>query len=214
MSTGKRDFDKEAAAWDENPGRVRMTNSIADAIISRIKLHGGMDVLDFGAGTGIITVRISPLVHTVTAVDGSRGMLDVLQSKVRSLEQTNVKTQWLDFETGETIRGSYDVVVCSMMLHHVGEISPLFDQFFNVTRDGGYICLADLDPDGGQFHGNNEGVVHFGFHRMELKNALASAGFSALSDCTAAEVVKPVDGGKRSFSIFLITGRKNPPQST
>ncbi len=29
----KKDFDKEAAQWDANPGRVKLANQIADAII-------------------------------------------------------------------------------------------------------------------------------------------------------------------------------------
>ena len=105
MNSDKRDFDKEAAAWDENPGRVRMTNAIADAIAEEIKLKADMDVLDFGCGTGLITVRLSPLVHSVTAVDGSQGMLDVLQAKIRSRNLTNVETRRLDFEKGEVLKG-------------------------------------------------------------------------------------------------------------
>ncbi len=213
MNSDKRDFDKEAAAWDENPGRVRMTNAITDAIAEDIKLKADMDVLDFGCGTGLITVRLSPLVHSVTAVDGSQGMIDILQAKVRSRNLTNVETRRLDFEKGEVLRGNYHLIICSMTLHHIGEIGPLLDQFYKVLKDGGYLCIADLDPDDGQFHGNNDGVLHWGFERSKLRYALTEARFAEIRDHTAAEVFKPVSGGgKRSFSIFLITCRKCPSE--
>lgn len=49
---GKKDFDKEADAWDENPARVKLANDVADAIITQARPNRGMDVLDFGCGTG------------------------------------------------------------------------------------------------------------------------------------------------------------------
>jgi len=208
----QRDFDKEASSWDDNPGRLRMTNAIADAIIAEIRLSKDMDVLDFGSGTGIIAVRLSPLVHSVTAVDGSQGMLDVLQTKAKSFNLTNINTRRLDFEGEETLQGSFDVLVCSMTLHHIKEIGLLFSQFYKVLRPGGRLCIADLDSDGGQFHQNNEGVQHFGFDRAELRSILADAGFADIRDRTATEVLKPVaGGGMRSFSLFLTTGLKVRP---
>jgi ubiquinone/menaquinone biosynthesis C-methylase UbiE len=211
MSNGKRDFDKEAATWDEEPRRVRLANDIADAIAEEIELQPDMDVLDFGCGTGLITVRLSPRVHSVTAVDGSQGMLDVLQAKIRHGNLTNVQTRRVDFEKKEVLQGNYHLIVCSMMLHHVKEIDLLLDQFFKVLNTGGYLGIADLDPDGGQFHGNNDGVLHFGFDRTKLRDALTMVGFMDIRDRTAAEVLKPVSsGGKRSFSVFLITGRRKP----
>ncbi len=213
MRSDKRDFDREAAAWDENPGRLRMTNAIADAIAQEIKLNSEMDVLDFGCGTGIITVRLCPLVRSVMAVDGSQGMLDVLQAKIKEFNLSNVRTHRLDFEGGELLKGTYDLVVCSMTLHHVKETDPLLVQFYKVLNAGGHLCIADLDPDDGQFHENNDGVAHFGFERLKLIGSLTGAGFSGIRSRMATEVVKPVaGGGMRSFSVFLITGGKNSPR--
>jgi hypothetical protein len=71
------------------------------------------------------------------------------------------------------------------------------------------LCIADLDPEGGLFHGDNTGVYHFGFDRKELRRALADAGFENIADATAAEVMKPAaDGQLRRFTVFLMSGRK------
>jgi ubiquinone/menaquinone biosynthesis C-methylase UbiE len=98
-----------------------------------------------------------------------------------------------------------------MTLHHVKEIRPLLDQFYRILTPSGYLCIADLDLDDGQFHDNNEGVFHFGFDRALLRKDFMKGGFNDIRDRTAAEVMKPSsDGGMRSFTIFLMTGRKKP----
>ncbi|MGA2158902.1 MAG: class I SAM-dependent methyltransferase [Dehalococcoidia bacterium] len=149
MKSDKRDFDREAATWDEEPGRVRLANDIANAITEEVELKPDMDVLDFGCGTGLITVRLSPLVNSVMAVDGSQGMLDVLQAKIRHGNLTNVEIRRVDFEKKEILRGHYHLVVCSMTLHHVKEIGLLLDQFYKVVNAGGLPWHCRPGPRGG-----------------------------------------------------------------
>jgi cyclopropane fatty-acyl-phospholipid synthase-like methyltransferase len=209
MSTEKRDFDKEAAAWDENPARVQMARDVAQAIARQVRLSPEMNVLDFGCGTGLLTLQLAPLVGSITGVDSSRGMLDVLAGKIARQKLTNVRTLLLDLEAGDALPDAYDLIVSNMTLHHIREVGPLLERFHQALSPGGYLCLADLDSDEGQFHGDNQGVFHFGFDRADLRRALAEAGFEDIRDTTAAEVTKPTRTGElRRFTIFLMTGRK------
>ncbi len=210
MKNEKRDFDKEAASWDEEPGRVKLANDIAAAISGEIILTSDMDVLDFGCGTGLVTLRLQPLVHSITGVDSSQGMLGVLRTKIESRGLTNVRTQYLDLEKGDVLEGNYHLIVSSMTLHHIREIRPILDQFYKISVPRGHLCIADLDPDDGRFHENNDGIFHFGFERAALRSAFTEAGFGDVRDLTGAEVFKPVPGGNRLFTVFLMTGRKRP----
>jgi ubiquinone/menaquinone biosynthesis C-methylase UbiE len=134
-------------------------------------------------------------------------MLDVLEGKLRSGQVTNVTTQRVDLDCGDVLEGSYDLVVSTMTLHHVREIPSLLKQFATVLKSGGHLCIADLDPDDGNFHDDKEGVFHSGFDRNSLRNLLADAGFVDIRDRSAAEVVKPdTKGDVRVFSVFLISG--------
>ncbi len=206
---GCKDFDKEAAAWDENPGRVRLANDVADAIIREARPTGEMDVLDFGCGTGLVTLRLQPLVKSITGADSSRGMLGVLESKVRSLGLSNVRTQFVDFEKGGSIEDRFHLVMSSMTLHHVKDTAVLFRQWYDLLLPGGLLCAADLDTEDGSFHGNNTGVFHLGFDRERLKTLLITTGFHDVRFVTAATMMRDVaGGGKRSFPVFLIMGRK------
>jgi 2-polyprenyl-3-methyl-5-hydroxy-6-metoxy-1,4-benzoquinol methylase len=213
MGSDRRDFDKAAASWDEQPARVQMANDVAAAIAREVVLRADMDVLDFGCGTGLLTLRLAPRVRSITGVDSSRGMLDVLAGKVARQKLTNVRTLLLDLEAGDSLSDTYDLIVSNMTLHHIREIGPLLDRLCEALSPGGYLCLSDLDPDGGLFHSDNQGVFHFGFDRADLRGAFAAAGFEDVRDTTAAEVTRPTRTGElRRFSIFLITGRKKGGQ--
>ena len=209
MKTEKRDFDKEAASWDENPTRVKLAKDIAGAMVKQVTITADMEALDFGCGTGLLTLELQPLVHTITGVDSSRGMLDIFNAKIAALELAHTRSLLCDLEKGDTLSGRYDLVVSSMTLHHVKEIAPLLAQFHKVMAPGGLLCLADLDLEGGQFHQDNTGVFHFGFDRAALRHLLIAAGFVEIEEVTAAEIEKPASiGAMKRFSVFLLTGRK------
>jgi ubiquinone/menaquinone biosynthesis C-methylase UbiE len=205
----RRDFDKEAAQWDANPGRVKLANDVADAIIREAAPSAGMDALDFGCGTGLVTLRIQPLVGSITGADSSPGMLAVLESKVKAQGLTNVRTQLIDFEKGGRVEGKFRFVMSSMTLHHVKDTAALFKQWHGLLLPGGLLAAADLDAEDGSFHGNNTGVLHLGFDREHLKLLLRETGFIDVRDVTAAAVTRDVEGGgKREFPVFLIVGRR------
>jgi len=201
-------FDREAPLWDENPGRVRMANSIADVLLKSIPVSHSMRVLDFGCGTGLVTLRIQPLVNTVTGMDSSKGMLGVLAEKVSILNLPNVVLKHIDIEQAEPLTGQYDLIVCSMTLHHVKNPASLLQDFCDVMTPGGYIGLADLEPDNGLFHGENRGVHHNGFARETLSNWLTGAGFVNISFADVTSIPRFVPGGITEFKIFLACAQK------
>ncbi|MBN1625202.1 MAG: class I SAM-dependent methyltransferase [Deltaproteobacteria bacterium] len=209
MNTEKRDFDKEAASWDENPGRVRIAKDVARAILRQVALTHDMDIMDFGCGTGLLSIELQLLVHSVTGIDSSQGMLDIFNSKISGMGLKNVGTLLVDLEKGDRLTGSYDLVVSSMTVHHIREIESLFDQFNDATVPDGHLYIADLDPDDGLFHSDNTGVFHFGFDRNNFRKVFIKAGFNNVRDVKAAEIMKPVGNGEtRRFTLFLMTGRK------
>jgi ubiquinone/menaquinone biosynthesis C-methylase UbiE len=204
----KKDFDKEAAGWDENPTRIKLAQDVANAIIAEAKPSKEMDALDFGCGTGLVTLRLQPLVKAITGADSSQGMLAVLDDKAGKQGLTNIRTQFVDFEHGGKVEGRFHLAVSSMTLHHVRDSAPLFTELYNLLLPGGRLCIADLDKEDGSFHSDNTGVFHYGFDRLHLKDLLQKAGFSDIRDTTAAHIVRPGEKENREFPVFLITGRK------
>jgi 2-polyprenyl-3-methyl-5-hydroxy-6-metoxy-1,4-benzoquinol methylase len=212
MTGEKRDFDAEAKTWDENPVRVKMSQDVAKAIRDSIPLRADMDVMDFGCGTGLVALQLQPSVRSITGVDSSQGMVDILTAKVRQQGLKNVTARHVDLGKGTVLDGQYDLVVCCMTLHHVPDIEPLLKQFADVLKPSGLLAIADLDCDEGKFHESNEGVFHFGFDRSAMLKHFEQAGFENVRNRTAALVpgmAKPLpDGSIRTFTVFLMTGRK------
>lgn len=205
----KKDFDKEAAQWDANPGRVKLAHDVADAIIREVSPTREMDALDFGCGTGLVTLRLQPLVRTITGMDSSEGMLAVLGSKVHGQGLVNVRTRFLDLEKSGTVNGRYHLIVSSMTLHHVPDPAGLIAQLSTALLPRGTLAVADLDAEDGSFHGDNTGVLHLGFDRARVRELFEQSGLSGVREVTAAVVTKEIEGkGKREFPVFLLIGKK------
>ena len=205
----KRNFDSVAATWDENPGRVKLSQDVARAIRDRVRPTPEMDVLDFGCGTGLLTLQLQPLVRSITGIDSSQGMLDILDGKIRKQRLTNVRTRLVDLDKGDALTGEYDLIVSSMTFHHVQDVRAVLKAMAGILRPSGQVAVADLDCDGGKFHDSNEGVFHFGFDRCIMMKHMEAAGFGSVRNRTAAIMQKPSPAGEaRTFTIFLMTGRK------
>jgi len=208
LNSNKRDFDKEAATWD-TPPRVKLAGDVSKTMLGRLHLTKDMDILDFGCGTGLVALPFNALVHSITGVDSSKGMLEVFESKAQKQRVDNVKTRYLDLTKGDVVGDHYHAIVSSMTLHHVKDTRKILEHFYGALLPGGQIAIADLDEEEGRFHDNNDGVFHFGFNREKLGGLFVDAGFTDVHFMTAAQMNKPgSDGQDRVFNIFLVIGRK------
>ncbi|MEN6469465.1 MAG: hypothetical protein ABFD45_11020 [Smithella sp.] len=72
MKNEKRNFDQDAALWDQNPGRVKVATDIAQTMIREVNPDSTMDVLDFGCGTGLLTLALQPMVHSISALTAKK----------------------------------------------------------------------------------------------------------------------------------------------
>lgn len=209
MKEEKRDFDKAASSWDEEPRRLKLAADVAKAVMREVGLSHDMDVLDYGCGTGLVTLRLQPHVRSVTGADTSRGMLEVLRKKAAGLGLTNVSTVLIDPAKDTPVDGKFHLIVSSMTLHHVQDVEALFRKLYRLLLPGGILCVADLDAEDGSFHNDSTGVAHLGFERRDMESMLADAGFSDIRDTTAAVIVKEGVGVLRhEYPVFLVTARE------
>jgi ubiquinone/menaquinone biosynthesis C-methylase UbiE len=206
LDPGKRDFDKSAKGWERDAARLKMTSTLADALIARLTWGPDLLAMDYGAGTGLVTLRIQPLVGRVLAVDTSAGMLSVVQGKVAEAGLPNVAVRLWNIETDPLPEERFDVVVSTMTFHHLKDIPQALGRFHELLRTGGRIAVADLDAEAGDFHAAPAGVWHFGFDRKELEDEFRAAGFRRVRTETAYRLERPGAGGKmKEFRLFLLT---------
>lgn len=201
-------FNQLAAEWDEAPMRVGVANAIADALIAGIRPDKQMQALEFGAGTGLVTLRLAAHLASVVAMDSSAGMLDVLAQKAEKLGQSHVST--LVGEVPQDLpAGPFDLIFCSMTLHHIEDIDAVFAACHARLAPGGRVAFVDLDSEDGSFHGDMPGIAHLGFARDAIQQMLARAGFGDIALTTAHTIQKPQDdGSQRPYPLFLALARK------
>jgi len=204
----KHHFDEHAASWDEKPERVRLATQVREALLERVEFTPEMDVLDFGCGTGLVSLSWAGQVKTLTGLDPSPAMLDVFMEKAGRQGLSNVQALEVDPDHTEDFPGHYDLVVSSMVLHHIEDTAALLQKIHNVLKPGGWLYVADLDPDDGLFHSSPDGIFHNGFDRIALGRLWEKAGFCEVSATPATEVRKIGSNGEpRCFSVFLMGGR-------
>jgi ubiquinone/menaquinone biosynthesis C-methylase UbiE len=210
----KRDFNKVAVSWDDEPRRVKLAGDLAESIMREVKLTREIDLLDFGCGTGLISLHLQPHVRRLWGVDTSACMLEVFEDKLKERGITNVSTVLLDPEKETRIVGSFHLLVSGMTMHHITDVGALFKEFSRILLPGGEVCIADLDSEDGSFHSDKTGVMHFGFDRRQIASMLASAGFIDIRDVTAARVIKEDEARKRrEYTVFLMIARKESVSS-
>lgn len=207
MEQLRRDFEQVASRWDSNPTRVKIAQDVGNAILREVQLTPQMDVLDYGCGTGLLAMQLQSRVKSVCGADSSPAMVAVLQDKIATLKPGNVSTQQVDFERGAHATGQYDLIVSSMVTHHIPDTAALFKEWKRLLKPHGQIAFADLDSEDGSFHGDNTGVFHLGFDRAKLRELLLAAGFATVHDSTATSVRKEVAGQPREFPVFLIVAQ-------
>jgi ubiquinone/menaquinone biosynthesis C-methylase UbiE len=201
--TTPRNFDTAALNWDEEPRRVKLATEIAAAISAALPLDPQWDALDFGCGTGLVTLQLAPLLGSITGVDSSAGMLDKLKSKIASAGITSVRTCQCGLDATGLPPGPFQLITSAMTLHHIQEPAALLTIFHKHLQPGGWLALADLESEDGTFHEDATGVFHHGFSTVELIALLAEAGFKPGMFSTATAVVK----GEHSFPVFLLVAQ-------
>jgi SAM-dependent methyltransferase len=195
-------FDERAAAWDADDGRKQLSSAIGASILAHIPLDDRMEVLDFGAGTGLVSAYVAPRVRKIVAVDTSEAMLAALAAKPELLGK--VETVCVDI-TGKRLGARFDLVISAMAMHHVPDTAALIRSLADHLKPAGRVALADLDTEDGSFHPDQAaGVFHHGFDRGELQLTLELCGFTDIHFFTAHTMVK--DG--KSYPVFLVTATK------
>lgn len=202
-------FNESAASWDDNPRRVAVARAVAEAIIQYVPLQPQFDGIDFGCGTGLVSFVLHKHLRKITALDTSPGMLKELEGKLSRSGVNNIHTK-LIAEDGDPLPVEpAHLIFSSMTLHHIQDIGPLVRRFHEKLLPGGWLAVADLFSEEGDFHDDASVVAHKGFDPESLADRLRAAGFANISCRTAHTIEKEVAGkGMKQFPIFLLQAQK------
>jgi ubiquinone/menaquinone biosynthesis C-methylase UbiE len=204
-------FDEAAQQWDNNPTRVELAGAVGAAIQQTIPIKPHWRALDYGAGTGLLSLNLQPHVASLMALDSSTGMLEKLGQKISACGIKNVEPRLWNLEVEPFPETGFDLVVSSMTLHHLRDVPLVLKRLAAVIRPGGWLAAADLETEDGTFHGDADGVFHHGFAREQMLGWLGEAGFAQVQLKSAHTISKPDSTGElRKYGVFLAIARGNP----
>lgn len=161
-----------------------------------------LDVVDFGCGTGVLTVELARWAKRVTAVDRSPQALH--QAEARATREGLKNVAWLEADLHELpiVSGKKELVVASQSLHHVDAPNAVLAEAARILKPGGKVVVLELMPHREEWVRERLGHKHLGFEPDVLEEQLVGAAFRHVQLTPA-----PRDGGS-PFRAFLLTGVK------
>ena len=143
-------WDADADAYDRylecGRGRLRQEAALSNLLDTVTDLRvRGMSVLDVGAGTGRLAVRLSILGHRVRALDPSPRMLELARAHATAAgpaveERLTYTAGRLEGLQGQGDLG-YDVAVAHNVLEYVSDPLAALQILAASVRNGGYVSL-------------------------------------------------------------------------
>ncbi len=209
MENNSKHFDREAQNWDADPEKIIRANLFANKIVNFIHPERSMQALEFGCGTGLLSYELKNYFDTITLIDNSRGMINVLEEKIKRNRIDNFKPICIDPLIEDIELKNFDVVYSLMTLHHILDLDKFMKVFNTSLKTGGFLCIADLVTEDGTFHSNpSEFNGHKGFDKEELSLLLKNNGFQTKFYKIVFEIEKEVDGRMKKYPLFLMISKK------
>ena len=142
--------------------------------------------LEIGCGTGKNTAWLLSICDQITAIDLSKGMLDIAKNKIQSDKvnfiEVDITKDWTF--TNQT----YDLVTFSLMLEHIEDLDAVFQKLAMVSDTGTRVYIGELHPFK-QYAGSKarfetetgtQVVTCFNHHVTDFIQAANASGFQLL----------------------------------
>ena len=165
----KHDFNHKAETFD-SPKNIFLANLVCQAVEKQIDLLSDKEILDFGGGTGLLTLPLANQAKFVTLVDISEKMLE--QARLKAEQQDIKNIQFLEQDLLKNpLKQEFDLIVVCRVLHHMADLDEALSLFHQHLKEDGQLLLADF---------TKTEANHHGFDLAELEKQLIEHGFSSV----------------------------------
>ena len=165
----KHDFNHKAETFD-SPKNIFLANLVCQAVEKQIDVLSDKEILDFGGGTGLLSLPLAKQAKSVTLVDISEKMLE--QARLKAEQQDIKNIQFLEQNLlAKSLEQEFDLIVVCRVLHHMPDLDESLSLFHQHLRENGQLLLADF---------TKTEANHHGFDLAELEKQLIEHGFSSV----------------------------------
>ena len=165
----KHDFNHKAETFD-SPKNIFLANLVCQAVEKQIDVLSDKEILDFGGGTGLLSLPLAEQTKSVTLVDISEKMLEQARLKAEQQEIKNIHFLEQDL-LKNPLKQEFDLIVVCRVLHHMPDLDATLSLFHQHLIENGQLLLADF---------TKTEANHHGFDLAELEKQLIEHGFSSV----------------------------------
>lgn len=179
------------------------------AMLDLIGEVAGQRILDAGCGPGLHAAALVERGASVVGLEGSATLVE--HARARLGDSAEVHQHDLNLPMDTIADGSFDGVVCALVLHHLRDRAGFLSEVFRVLRPGGWFVLSTSHPTSDWRHFEDsyfsqdwvdldlrDGKHTIRYQRMTLENIfdeLLAAGFTVekLVEPRPIEALRDVD---------------------
>jgi len=202
-------FDLMAQSFDTDY-RIRRANIVANEITKRINLLQKDRILEFGCGTGLVTVNLINGFNNISLVDSSEGMLNQLKHKLSTIATNAEINIFNDIFANEIKPNTYNLIYSSMVLHHIKRIDLFGKRFNELLCTNGTLCIIDLLPVDKAYHINEPDFDGYhGFIPEWIINIFEEQGFKKEIYDVIYNDSKVINNKRIDYSLFILIMNKS-----
>lgn len=165
----EHNFNHKAESFDSPQNRF-IADLIRQELEKQVVDFSDKHILDFGGGTGLVSLPLATQSKSVMLVDISDKMLEQAHLKVKKQAVNNVHLLQQDL-LSTPLNQLFDIILVSRVLHHMSNIEKILNVFRNHLADDGQLFIADFVK---------TDTNHHGFHLVDLEGKLSQSGFSSV----------------------------------
>lgn len=133
-----------------------------------------LDILDVGCGTGLLAESLSPLANRIVALDSSKKMIRVLQSKgLDNVETITAELTESSIHSNEILQSKFDLIVASSVCAFLPDYEGTLELIFFLLKANGLFVQWDWK--------RTDDDSQFGFTEEMIGSAFRHAGFDVSS---------------------------------
>jgi arsenite methyltransferase len=139
-----------AGIWTSRYGKL----ILRDKVFNILTFNGSESTLDIGCGKGLLLIETAKRTPNGKATGADLWAKTVEYNYIAEMALENAKTEGVsdrvevvtaDVQAMPFGNNSFDMVMTSLMMHHVPDINKALNEMIRVTKPGGIILIADVN---------------------------------------------------------------------
>jgi ubiquinone/menaquinone biosynthesis C-methylase UbiE len=177
-------YNSWSSQYDTNENKTRDLEALSLQKILQGKSF--KKCLEIGCGTGKNTSWLLSICDQITAIDVSKGMLEIAKNKIQSNKvhfiEADITKEWT------FAKQTYELVTFSLMLEHIEDLNAVFQKLSKVSDKDTHVYIGELHPfkqyAGSKARFETESGTHvvtcFNHHVTDFIEAANASGFQLI----------------------------------